>query len=143
MIRRGIFHVVSRFPQHFKLYRGKLDYFYNSAGGLEMQFHSRRTNHAKTKRYKNALIQIKVTLFHKKILLLYVVTYLTNFEKKFVKLDFRNPGRFAFSTLLHENENKMGANFFPRKTKKYFVLPLKAQLLQWLKTLQFLFLNIW
>ena len=81
VIRRGIFHVVSRFPQHFKLYRGKLDYFSNSAGGLEMQFHSRRTNHAKTKRYKNALIQIKVTLFHKKILLLYVVTYLTNFEK--------------------------------------------------------------
>ena len=43
------------------------------------------------------------------------MTYLTNFEKKFVKLDLRNPGRFAFSTLLHENENKMGANFFPRK----------------------------
>ena len=94
VILRGIFHVVSRFPQHFKLYRGKLDYFSNSAGGLEMQFHSRRTNHAKTKRYKNALIQIKVTLFHTKILLLFVVTYLTNFEEKNCKVRLSQPRTF-------------------------------------------------
>ena len=27
VILRGIFHVVSRFPLHFMLYRGNLDYF--------------------------------------------------------------------------------------------------------------------
>ena len=30
MILRGIFHVLSRFPLHFMLYRGNLDYLSNS-----------------------------------------------------------------------------------------------------------------
>ena len=31
VLLRGIFHIVSRFPLHFMLYRGHLDYFLNSA----------------------------------------------------------------------------------------------------------------
>ena len=33
VILRGIFHAVSRFPLHFMLYRGNLDYFLDSVGG--------------------------------------------------------------------------------------------------------------
>ena len=35
MILRGIFYVVFRFPQHFMLYRGNLDYLLDSVFGLE------------------------------------------------------------------------------------------------------------